>query len=137
MENKIAQFIFNKVGVDKSEKYLDLSSFRHKLVSDNIANGSTPGYESKDIKFQEEFLKKTSESNHIAGYTTHSNHIPTGYHTEKAPNVNREKIGPDDINSVNIDEEIPKLAMNELRYTIGATLLQRKFEGLRKVIQSK
>lgn len=137
MDNKIAQFIFNKVGIPKNAKYLDLASLRHKLISGNIANSVTPGYKSQDINFYKEFKKVTGNSEHLKGVTTHTNHIPTGQHQNKPPKINAEKVQNDELNSVDIDKEISTLAQNELMYEVGATLLQRKFEGLRKAIQSK
>ena len=137
MDNKISQFLFNKVGISINKKFLDLSSFRHKLISGNIANSSTPGYKARDIKFHDEFKKMTKAGNRLSGTITHSGHIPTGNHEAKAPKVESEKIKIDEMNSVDIDKEIPNLAQNELMFTIGATLLQRKFEGLRKVINSR
>lgn len=137
MDNKISQFIFEKVGIPKAKQYLNLSSLRHKLVSSNIANVSTPGYRSKDINFESEFQKLTNNSSHLAGTMTNENHIPTGQNDKRPPKIQQAKIEQGEMNSVDIDQEIPTLAQNELRYTIAATLLQRKFEGLRKVIQSK
>ena len=137
MDNKISEFIFNKVGIPKAKQYLNLSSLQHKLISGNIANVSTPGYKAKDINFESEFQKLTKNSNHLAGVTTDENHIPTGQNEKKPPKIQQAKIANDEMNSVDIDKEIPSLAQNELRFTIGATLLQRKFETLRKVIQSK
>lgn len=137
MENKITQFIFNKVGVQKSEKYLDLAALKHKIVSGNVANVSTPGYKAKSIDFHNEFKKATGESSSLRGVTTNPNHIPTGQHPGKPAKIEKEKVKLGELNSVDIDKEISALAQNELMYEVGATLLQRKFEGLRKAIQSK
>jgi flagellar basal-body rod protein FlgB len=41
------------------EHYLNLLSARQKLVASNIANADTPGYRTKDIDFQREFLTLT------------------------------------------------------------------------------
>ena len=38
------------------ERYMDLLSIRQKTVASNIANVDTPGYRTKDIDFQYEFL---------------------------------------------------------------------------------
>ena len=38
------------------EHYMDLLSARQKLVASNIANADTPGYHTRDIDFQSEFL---------------------------------------------------------------------------------
>lgn len=137
MTNKIANFLFAKTQVPKLEKYLDLSAKRHKLVSSNIANVSTPGYKSRDIDFQEEFNKATQNTSRLAGETTHRNHIPTGQHRNRPPEVNEAKVENGEINSVDIDKEVSNMAQNELLFAVGTRLLQKNFEGLRKAITSK
>jgi flagellar basal-body rod protein FlgB len=137
MENKLSQFIFDRIGVPDFQKYLDLSSLRHKLISGNVANVSTPGYRARDIDFKAEFAKATAQTNHLAGTVTNENHIPLGQHKDRAPKIDEQKIQGDDMNSVNIDREASNMAQNELIYTVGARLLQRKFDGLRKAITSK
>jgi flagellar basal-body rod protein FlgB len=137
MENKIAQFLFNRSGIPNFKKYLDLSSFRHKLIGGNIANVSTPGYRSQDIDFHTEFNRITKDSNRLKGTLTHSSHLPTGSHEARAPRPDEARIEEDEMNSVDIDQEVSNLAQHELLFTVGATLLQRRFEGLRKAIQSR
>jgi flagellar basal-body rod protein FlgB len=135
--NKLSGFMFEKIGVPNYQKYLDLSSLRHKLISGNVANASTPGYKSQDIEFQKEFENATGKGNHLQGSTTHANHIPLGQHAARDPKIESERVQNGDMNSVDIDHEMSNLAQNELRYTIGARLLQMKFSGLKKAITSK
>lgn len=137
MENKIAQFLFNRSGIPNFKKYLDLSSFRHKLIGGNIANVSTPGFKSQDINFHQEFNRITKNSNRLEGTVTHRTHLPTGNSEARAPRPAEETVAEDELNSVDIDKEVSNLAQNELLFTVGATLLQRRFEGIRKAIQSK
>ncbi|MEW6413038.1 MAG: flagellar basal body rod protein FlgB [Candidatus Zixiibacteriota bacterium] len=137
MENKIAQFLFSRTGVPNLEKYLDLSSFRHKLIGGNVANTSTPGYRSKDISFHDEYNRMTKAGNRVSGALTHEAHIPTGNHDAKAPDPDEVRVKDGDLNSVDIDKEMSTLAQNELMFTVGAALLQRKFEGIRKAITSE
>ena len=137
MVNKTADFVFNKVGIPKYEKYLDLASFRHKLVGGNIANVSTPGYRSRDIDFQAEFSRLISETDNLAGVTTNRAHLPLGFHPDKPPEQNEVKVLSGEMNSVDIDKEMSNLAKNELVFTVAARLLKLKFDGLRKVITSR
>lgn len=137
MNNKIAQFLFDSAGVQKNQKYLDLASFRHKLISGNIANVSTPGYRSKQIDFESEYRRLTSQGDHVVGTMTDPNHLPIGNTPDKPPDVEQEKVKVDELNSVNIDKEIPDLAKNELMFTVGAKLLQLKFDAIKKAITSK
>jgi flagellar basal-body rod protein FlgB len=137
MDNKLTQFMFEGIGVSRYRKYMDLASLRHRLISGNVANASTPGYRSKDIDFQKEFAQATSQTNHIAGMVTDAQHIPLGQSQDRDPKINETKVISDNLNSVDIDGEVSNMAQNELRYTIGARLLQKKFDGLRKAITSK
>jgi len=102
-----------------------------------MANSSTPGYKAQDIDFQEEYSKLTAQTNHVAGTITDKNHIPLGQHPSKQPDVKKAKIEDGDLNSIDIEREASNLAQNELLYTIGARLLQKKFEGLKTAITSK
>jgi flagellar basal-body rod protein FlgB len=137
MPNKLAQFMFERVGIPNFGKYLDLAAFRHKLTSGNIANGSTPGYRSRHIDFQAEFEKMTGKSGSVGGKVTHPAHIPTGNHEDKPPEIRDVRVVEDEMNSVDIDREVTTMAQNELLFTIGARLLQKKFDGLKNVITSK
>jgi flagellar basal-body rod protein FlgB len=137
MANIVTDFIFERVRIPDYKKFLDLTSFRHKLISSNVANASTPGYEARDIAFKEEFARLTEKSNHLEGMTTNSRHIPLGHDKRRPPEVQEARVTSGEINSVDIDKEMADLAQNELFFTVGARLLQRKFEGLRKAITSK
>ena len=98
------------------ERYMDLLSTRQKLVASNLANIDTPGYHTKDIDFQAEFLN--------AG----ENGTPT---TIDAPGL-REK--PDG-NNVDIDRESRLLAENAIRFNLASTLLRSELKSVRTAIQ--
>ena len=137
MSNKLTEFVFQRIGVPNFGKFLDLAAFRHKLVSGNIANASTPGYRRQDIDFKAEFEKMTGQSRRLVGSVTHHNHLPTGQHQLKPPRVHRTRVAEGEMNSVDIDREVSTLSRNELLFSAGALLLQRKLDGLRKAITSR
>lgn len=137
MPNLLSKLIFSKVGLPKNRAFLDLAAFRHKLISGNIANVSTPGYKAQDINFKEEYARRIGETRHLKGTVTNSAHITLGAHPASSPKIERARVKGDDLNSIDIDKEISNMASNELLYSIGAKLVQRKFEGLRHVITSR
>lgn len=137
MPNKIAGFLFAKVGLPKFKAFLDLSSLRHKLTSGNIANVSTPGYRAQDIDFKEEFSRLTGTARRLPGTMTHAGHLPLGQNQQQTPKITQARVTAGDMNAVDIDHEISNLARNELEFTIAAQLLQRKFQGMKKAISSK
>lgn len=137
MDNKLASFLFQSAGVNRYQRFLDLSSLRHKLVSSNVANVSTPSYKNLDIDFKEELAKSNGQTGRLAGLVTDTRHIPLGQHPDRMPTVNHDKVEKGDLNSVDIDREVPKMVQNELEFTTAARLLQKKFEGIRKAITSR
>ncbi|SYZ73600.1 Flagellar basal body rod protein FlgB [Candidatus Zixiibacteriota bacterium] len=138
MSDILKKAVFEKSGIPLMQKFLDMASVRHKLISSNIANISTPGYESKDINFEGELKKAVDDRRHIQGVVTNPAHIPLGQNRDSGPEikVNHAKEG-NGINNVDADKEMANLATNQIYYSIGATLLQKKFEGLRTAIKSK
>ncbi len=137
MPDKLSEFLFTNVGVPRFEAYLDLAGFRHKLISGNVANVSTPGYRSRSMNFQAEFERLTESGSKLTGKLTHDSHLPLGQHKERSPDVQEAAVAENGLSSVDIDREIADLAQNELHYTIAAKLLQRKFQGLKNAITSK
>ncbi|MDX9858153.1 MAG: flagellar basal body rod protein FlgB [candidate division Zixibacteria bacterium] len=137
MENKLTQMIFSKVGVPQYRNFLNLTSLRHKLISSNVANVSTPGYESQGIDFQKEIQRANGNTSHLVGYTTDAGHLPLGQHPQKSPRVHSTNVEVGEMNSVDIDQEVTRMAENELMFTVAARLLQKKFDGLRKAITSR
>jgi len=137
MSDLIKKMVFDKCGVPTMAKLLDMASLRHKLVSGNLANISTPDYKSKDIDFQGELKKAVGENRHIAGMTTDPKHIPLGQNRDRGPEIIENKSAADNgINNVDADVEVANMAENQIYFSIGATLLQKKFEGLRTAIKS-
>ncbi|MBU8934574.1 MAG: flagellar basal body rod protein FlgB [candidate division Zixibacteria bacterium] len=137
MSNKITGFVFEKIGLPQFEAFLDLSAYSHKLTSGNVANVSTPGYRAESIDFQKEFSRLTGESRRLVGTLTRPDHIPLGQHQHRGPKVDQARTTQGELNAVDIDHEISNMARNELEFTIAAQLLQRKFQGLKKAINSK
>jgi flagellar basal-body rod protein FlgB len=98
------------------EQYMDLLSARQKLVASNIANADTPGYKTKDIDFQNEFLNAAAQ---IAPHTIEA----------------RGLAARNDGNNVSIDREARLLAENGLRFNIATNLLRGQIRAVREAIQ--
>ena len=137
MSNLIDKTVLNKIGVPMMTKYLDLASLRHKLIAGNIANISTPNYQGKDINFHAELKKAVSKTEHLAGVTTHERHIPLGRSSGRDPKVFDKEGAHNGLNRVDIDREVADMTQNQIYFSIGAKLLQNKFDGLRRAIRSK
>lgn len=99
----------------KIEHYMDLLSARQKLVASNIANADTPGYKTKDIDFQTEFLNATSG-------------------TPAAVEVSGLAVRNDG-NNVSIDREARLLSENALRFSIASALMRDQIKSVKQAIE--
>lgn len=98
------------------QRYMDLLSTRQKLVASNIANADTPGFKTKDVDFQFEYLSLTqgAEPNIVDAQ---------GLRTKN------------DGNNVNMDRETRLLSENAIRFNVASTLLKSQIRQLRTAIQ--
>lgn len=100
----------------KLEHYMDLLGKRQQLVAANIANADTPGYKTRDIDFQFEFMSL------MQGGT---------------PNVIEAQglAAKNDGNNVNMERESRLLAENALRFSVASSFLRDQIKGVRSAIQ--
>ena len=96
------------------ERYMDLLSARQKLVAANIANADTPGYRTRDLDFQQEFLSAAGAPQVI-----------------EAPGLAVKNDG----NNVSLDRESRLLAENALRFQLAAQLMKSQVRVVRSAIQ--
>jgi flagellar basal-body rod protein FlgB len=108
------------------ERSLDIRTPRQRILSSNIANSETPGYEAKDIPFEKILERSMNQYSLLPLERTHTNHLPEGMVTE----IMAETVP----GGVNIDQEMAKLAENNLRFQAEVQALLKKFEALRTTI---
>jgi len=100
----------------KHEHYLDLLSARQKLVASNLANAETPGYTTKDIDFQQEFLA-----------------LAKG---EKARVQEPEGLAVrNDGNNVSLEREARLLSENALRFQLVSMMAKGQFRAIKSALQ--
>ena len=95
---------------------MDLLSARQKLVASNIANVDTPGYKTRDIDFQFEFISLTQGS-------------PPN--VVEAPGL----VVKNDGNNVSMDREARLLAENALRFNLASNLMKSQLKLVNDAIQ--
>jgi flagellar basal-body rod protein FlgB len=103
------------------EHYMDLVSARQKLVASNIANIDTPGYKTKDIDFQFEFMHAAT-GNAASGQ---------GPHVLDAPGL----VTKSDGNNVSLDRETRLLAENALRFSVASSLMKSELKSVESAIK--
>ncbi|MBA4368472.1 MAG: flagellar basal body rod protein FlgB [Desulfobacterium sp.] len=115
-------------------KSLDISARRHSLITGNIANMDTVGYQPKDLDFNETLqtaMKKGGGK--LRG--THPGHMK--HRSEKIIYEGETRINsadPHNLDSVNIDTEMTNLISNNGMYKTSVEMLLRKIAILRQSI---
>ena len=115
-------------------KSLNIAARRHSLISGNIANMDTVGYQPKDLDFN----KTLQKAMHAGGedlYRTHPEHMQHRSEKKIYRGVPRENSGNShNLDSVNIDTEMTNLISNNGKYKTSVEMLLRKIAILRQSI---
>ena len=132
----LQELLFNSPKDIVLGKMLDTAALKQRVISANIANVSTPGYQRLGVVFQDELVRALgSGANRLS--TTNPNHIPG---SNRLMNAAPEVVLIDDgyfngVNNVNIEEEMVELGKNQLDFDTAALFLQKDFADLRTAIR--
>lgn len=129
--------------IDLLGKSVDLRAKNQNLIASNIANAETPNFVPKTLKFDEELqgALKSRQGGQRPSSTPNPRHIPvrgagaalqsvTGRIVD-APASTPGKDG----NAVELENEMGKMAENQVMFNAAVQLLSKKFEGLRIAIR--
>jgi flagellar basal-body rod protein FlgB len=111
---------------------LDVRTARHRVLSSNVANAETPNYAPKDLPFQKILERSVESSSAIPLRKTHPQHFPEpiSLTSDWVEEVESQPGGE----GVNIDQEMAKLAENNLMFQAGVQSLVKKIEALKMTI---
>jgi flagellar basal-body rod protein FlgB len=98
------------------ERFLDVSVFRHSLISSNLANIDTPGYRTRDVDFATE-LHRASGEIQLADFTPASRPV-------------QGLMERPDGNNVSLERESLLLARTQLGFNAGVQLVRAEFKRL-------
>ena len=98
------------------EQYMNLVSARQKLVASNIANADTPGYQTKDVNFENELRSQMLGAK------------PNVIEVSGLKNKN-------DGNNVDMDREARLLGENALRFSVASNLAHSEITTIRTAIE--
>jgi flagellar basal-body rod protein FlgB len=112
------------------ENFIDYASLRNKVISKNIANIGTEGYQREDVDFKEMFAE-----NLAALKTTDSRHIPASQvNSELDVTTDKSTDMVSGVNNVNIDEEMAELAKNSIQFKFASQKVGNYFKLIQSVI---
>jgi flagellar basal-body rod protein FlgB len=119
---------------------LDASMLRQKSIANNIANVNTAGYKRIEVQFESE-LQKALDPNRLQGARTDAGHVAIG--KPDLLSLHPEAYRPTDptlpgqVNNVDIDMEMAKLAENQILYNSGVKFLNDRIQTIRAAIMGR
>lgn len=118
--------LFDKT-IEMLSVILDFRSERNKVIASNIANIDTPGYKPKELVFKKQLEDFIDNGAEVTMTKTDKRHL-----SEQSSHI-FEVINSEE--AVKIDNEMEKLAENNLVYNLTVELMARKFKGLDSVLR--
>ncbi len=118
------------------ERAMDVTVARGKVIATNVAHAETPNYKAADLDFQK--MLATLEGQEGASMvTTHPRHL--GQSSSESLTLVQYKLESPkepraDGNTVEIEEEMAKLALNQIRFQALTQALNRVFSSLKEAI---
>ncbi len=109
------------------EQALNLRYERQGLIQSNIANMETPGYTVQEFSFKKAMETAALDQGTLS--RTHNKHIEL----DPVAAAKSIQFSKED-RPVDLDEEMVKMAENQLMYEIATRLLGKKLDGLKYVI---
>ncbi len=117
--------LFGKT-IDMLSDLVGARSQRHDVLASNVANIDTPGYEPKDVDFQN--LLGSMQGKGIRMAKTNGKHFPAS-----TPGGSLEIVKTGD--RVDMDREMVTIAENHLMHNASIEMLARKLRGLQSVLK--
>src|SRR5262249_5909154 len=110
---------------------------RQRVISQNVANADTPGYQARDLRPLDFGRMLSSLRQHLAPSTTDGNHIAPSA-SSSSGSGNRERAEPFETtlsgNSVSLEREMTKAADSAVDYQLVTNIYRRQLNMLRTAI---
>jgi flagellar basal-body rod protein FlgB len=126
----IKDALFSRTSIPLVGKSLDASALRSRAIAGNLANVDTPGYQRIEVAF-EAALRLALDGKTPQGAADKAGHLPLGRpgldRVEAFAYRSQDPTRPGEVNNVDVDIEMAKLAENRILFEYGV-----KFINLRK-----
>jgi flagellar basal-body rod protein FlgB len=117
-------------------RFLDVNAARNRLISSNLANIDTPGYQTRDLDFQGELARANMIGADVDGELSGEGaSLSYASNTPVARPV-RGLLARPDGNNVSVERESLLLAETQMKFSLGLQLLKDEFKGISQAINS-
>ncbi|PLX37231.1 MAG: flagellar basal body rod protein FlgB [Hyphomicrobiales bacterium] len=116
---------------------MDWHQARQRVLSENVANADTPGYQAYDLKPLDFEKQLPAAKSGVAVTRTHAGHIAAGPLAGDSRFADRKvkeyDVTPDG-NQVVLEEQMMKVAQNQLEYQTATALYTRSLKMLKTAL---
>lgn len=112
--------------IEQLPDLMDAAALRHRVISQNLANVNTPGYQRMDVEFEAALAEaniKQSGNKEIAK-------IKPQIVEDNSASMRA------DGNNVDVDRELGQLNKNALMFQMYSQLMRSQFDAMRRAIES-
>jgi len=122
-------------------KSIDLRARNQNLISSNVANAETPNYVPKSLAFEDELQGALKGGSKGTPAMTNARHLPLKGASSRLQSVNGRvvetpsKSPGKDGNAVELENEMSKMAENQIMYNASVQILSKQFAELRNALR--
>jgi flagellar basal-body rod protein FlgB len=133
----IDRLLFSDKVPGMMKKSLNFMSTRQSLISANISNVDTPGFKASDIDFQAQLRSAIGSKGSLNLRTTSDKHF--GPSTSNIMNLKADPFeegaaAKSNGNNVDIDNEMAKMAENQILYNATVQLMMKRGSTVRSAV---
>ena len=122
--------------LNRMSRFLDFAARKQQVITSNLANAETPGYQAKDVQFQD-VLAEAETGGAQTLRKTHAEHLsgkPELIREELSRGHLGDSLGHDG-NDVDFEKELVDLSENVLKFSVVGRLLQLKLQLIKAGIK--
>lgn len=120
---------------------LQFREMRNELTASNIANANTPDYKAKKLDFEEALARALDVDGQMTMNTTDEKHfnVGNGGFNNLEPEIydNPNGVVSENGNTVDVEDEMAKMAENKLMYDALVQLINKKMGIMKYAINSE
>jgi flagellar basal-body rod protein FlgB len=120
---------------------LKFREMRQEIISSNVANANTPGYKAKRVDFEAALARAldTDEQQTLKSENGEHFNVGGGGFNNLEPEIYEDPNGivSEDGNTVDVEDEMAKMAENKILYDATIQLLNKKLGMMKYVINSE
>lgn len=127
--------IFSNDALLAAKLALDGLTKRQEVISNNLANVDTPGFQAQQLDFESTLKSEIKRTDSMDLASTQQGHLPSSSSSRQLMRILDRRGGTAraDGNNVDLDQEMLELQETSLRFNTLSTLLSKKYNLLKEI----